>query len=191
MHQPRQDEFLLGAVISDALQGSPKSALKGRGFLWLINVSLQRRRGDITERRVERPEEARQAREGSSNPLSSILAVKDGQGNHERAPGQNDDHKRPRAWGTQPEHEPGYCSDGRNHCAQRDHPRQQPTNAPTNRHILAPKCATKGHEGYPSRDPNTAKNASCGTSTVPNCFIRAFPFFCFSSNFFLRVMSPP
>ena len=38
---------------------------------------------------------------------------------------------------------------------------------------------------------STAKNASCGTSTVPNCFIRSFPFFCFSNSLRLRVMSPP
>ena len=38
---------------------------------------------------------------------------------------------------------------------------------------------------------STARNASCGTSTAPTCFIRFFPFFCFSSSFRLRVMSPP
>jgi hypothetical protein len=38
---------------------------------------------------------------------------------------------------------------------------------------------------------STARNASCGTSTPPTCFIRFFPFFCFSSSFRLREMSPP
>ena len=38
---------------------------------------------------------------------------------------------------------------------------------------------------------NTARNAACGTSTLPTCFIRFLPAFCFSSSFFLRVTSPP
>ena len=38
---------------------------------------------------------------------------------------------------------------------------------------------------------STARNASCGTSTPPTCFIRFLPFFCFSISFRLRVMSPP
>src|SRR6185503_9080448 len=33
---------------------------------------------------------------------------------------------------------------------------------------------------------STARNASCGISTVPICFIRRFPSFCFSSSFRLR-----
>ena len=37
----------------------------------------------------------------------------------------------------------------------------------------------------------TARNASCGTSTIPTCFIRFFPAFWRSSSFRLRVMSPP
>jgi hypothetical protein len=36
-----------------------------------------------------------------------------------------------------------------------------------------------------------ARNASCGISTLPTAFIRFLPAFCFSSSFFLRVMSPP
>ena len=36
-----------------------------------------------------------------------------------------------------------------------------------------------------------AMKASCGTSTVPTCFIRFLPSFCFSSSLRLRVMSPP
>ena len=38
---------------------------------------------------------------------------------------------------------------------------------------------------------STARNASCGTSTVPICFMRFLPSFCFSSSLRLRVMSPP
>ena len=38
---------------------------------------------------------------------------------------------------------------------------------------------------------STARKASCGISTAPTCFIRFLPAFCFSSSFFLRVMSPP
>ena len=38
---------------------------------------------------------------------------------------------------------------------------------------------------------STARNASCGTSTPPTFFIRFLPFFCFSSSFRFRVMSPP
>ena len=38
---------------------------------------------------------------------------------------------------------------------------------------------------------STARNASLGTSTVPNWRMRFLPSFCFSSSFFLRVMSPP
>ena len=37
----------------------------------------------------------------------------------------------------------------------------------------------------------TAMKASCGISTLPIIFRRFLPRFCFSSNFFLRVMSPP
>ena len=38
---------------------------------------------------------------------------------------------------------------------------------------------------------STARNASCGTSTMPTCFIRFLPFFWFSSSLRLREMSPP
>src|SRR3954470_1911068 len=38
---------------------------------------------------------------------------------------------------------------------------------------------------------STARNASCGTSTMPTCFMRFLPAFCCSSNFRLREMSPP
>src|SRR6266699_5537155 len=38
---------------------------------------------------------------------------------------------------------------------------------------------------------STARNASCGISTVPTCFIRFLPSFCFSSTLRFRVISPP
>ena len=38
---------------------------------------------------------------------------------------------------------------------------------------------------------STAMNASPVSCTVPNWRIRFLPSFCFSSSFFLRVMSPP
>ena len=37
----------------------------------------------------------------------------------------------------------------------------------------------------------SARNASCGISTWPTCFMRFLPSFCFSSSLRLRVMSPP
>ncbi len=44
---------------------------------------------------------------------------------------------------------------------------------------------------YQSSSLSTAINASLGTATVPNWRIRFLPSFCFSSSFFLRVISPP
>ena len=38
---------------------------------------------------------------------------------------------------------------------------------------------------------STSMKASCGMFTEPNDFIRFLPSFCFSSNFRLRVISPP
>ena len=38
---------------------------------------------------------------------------------------------------------------------------------------------------------STARKASCGTSTLPTCFMRFLPSFCFSSSLRLRLMSPP
>jgi hypothetical protein len=38
---------------------------------------------------------------------------------------------------------------------------------------------------------STAMKASCGISTLPTCFMRFLPSFCFSRSFFLREMSPP
>ena len=45
--------------------------------------------------------------------------------------------------------------------------------------------------GYSSPILKAAINASCGMLTFPYSRIRALPFFCFSSSFFLRLMSPP
>ena len=38
---------------------------------------------------------------------------------------------------------------------------------------------------------NAARNASCGISTLPTCFMRRLPFFCCSSSLRFRLMSPP
>ena len=52
-------------------------------------------------------------------------------------------------------------------------------------------CAPRdGQPPHPSTF-NAAMNASCGISTFPNCRIRFFPAFCFSSSLRLRVASPP
>src|SRR5205085_10576269 len=53
-------------------------------------------------------------------------------------------------------------------------------------HVQVPRA----HFLLPSR-LSTARNASCGTSTEPTCFIRFLPFFCCSSSLRLREMSPP
>ncbi len=59
---------------------------------------------------------------------------------------------------------------------------------------------TAGRTRRPDRRPSSpgqpsilraAMKADCGISTWPNCRIRFLPSFCFSSSFFLRVMSPP
>ncbi len=50
----------------------------------------------------------------------------------------------------------------------------------------------KGTSG-PAHSPvsSTARNASCGISTWPTCFIRFLPAACFAHSFRFRVMSPP
>ena len=53
---------------------------------------------------------------------------------------------------------------------------------------------TSGHALVAALSPprlRTARNASCGISTLPTSFIRALPSFCFSSSLRLRVTSPP
>jgi len=50
-----------------------------------------------------------------------------------------------------------------------------------------PGCRPEGYSSIFS----TAMNASCGTSTLPTCFIRFLPSFCFSSSLRFREMSPP
>ncbi len=44
---------------------------------------------------------------------------------------------------------------------------------------------------YSSPTFSTARNASCGMSTLPMRFIRFLPSFCLSSSLRLRLMSPP
>ena len=54
-------------------------------------------------------------------------------------------------------------------------------------------------KGQPKTDINihqsstlsTARNASWGISTLPTCFMRFLPSFCFCNSFFLRDTSPP
>ena len=67
----------------------------------------------------------------------------------------------------------------------------------------APRLARPKHSGsapiwersrcsYPSSSSfSTAMNASVGICTVPRERIFFLPYFCFSSSFFFRVMSPP
>ena len=67
-------------------------------------------------------------------------------------------------------------------------PDEAATSAPSSPHsVLLPSAA----HFFPSPRLSTARNASCGTSTAPTCFIRFLPSFCFSSSFRLREMSPP
>ena len=55
---------------------------------------------------------------------------------------------------------------------------------------LAPKGPVDGFPVHRSTF-STARNASCGISTLPTCFMRFLPSFCFSSSLRLRDMSPP
>src|SRR3989344_2934285 len=62
---------------------------------------------------------------------------------------------------------------------------------------IAPKCGQ--HQGcenlheleHQSSTCKMARNASCGTSTDPICFMRFLPAFCFSRSLRLRLTSPP
>ena len=57
---------------------------------------------------------------------------------------------------------------------------------------LAGSATAEGVLGYRSSSiASTARNASCGISTRPTCFIRFFPSFCFSRSFRFREISPP
>ncbi len=71
----------------------------------------------------------------------------------------------------------------------------QPTHVPRGqiRHQGGKQHRRDGSHGllHQSSTCKIAKNASCGTSTVPICFMRFLPAFCFSSSLRLRVMSPP
>jgi len=59
------------------------------------------------------------------------------------------------------------------------------------------ECAISEADGqvgmrcYSSPIRSAAINASCGIDTLPYSRIFALPFFCFSSSFFLREISPP
>ena len=63
--------------------------------------------------------------------------------------------------------------------------------APASNLSLSAKALASGAVAYSSPIRSAAINASCGMLTLPYSLIRALPFFCFSSSFFLRVMSPP
>src|SRR5207248_11482747 len=89
-------------------------------------------------------------------------------------------------------------------CEQRVHVRGVLRVTPDDRHevaVAAPVRAERqvhvqmtdvpAHRRSPFPRLSTARNASWGTSTIPTCFIRRFPAFCFSSSLRLRVMSPP
>src|SRR6185437_3639067 len=58
------------------------------------------------------------------------------------------------------------------------------------RAALSIPCSSVARSRYLST-LRTARKASCGISTRPTCFMRFLPSFCFSSNFFLRLTSPP
>jgi hypothetical protein len=71
---------------------------------------------------------------------------------------------------------------------------------PVNPHIpnhkpicLPKKQTTSGRYRLPASSPtfSTARNASCGMSTLPILFMRFLPSFCFSSSLRFREMSPP
>jgi hypothetical protein len=58
--------------------------------------------------------------------------------------------------------------------------------------IPNPKSAIPNPQSYQSVSVfSTAKKADCGIITLPTIFMRFLPFFCFSSNLRLRVISPP
>src|SRR6266511_4107494 len=65
-----------------------------------------------------------------------------------------------------------------------------PMRAEREMHVEVPD-ATAGHDFFSPFRLSTARNASCGTSTIPTCFIRFLPAFWRSSSLRLRVMSPP
>ena len=70
-------------------------------------------------------------------------------------------------------------------CQRDDQKRRQPSEPPSpDPESRIPPAAHESME-------RTARNASCGTSTAPTCFMRFLPSFCFSNSFRLREMSPP
>ena len=54
-----------------------------------------------------------------------------------------------------------------------------------------PSASSARRHTEPQSNLSTARKAFCGTCTLPICFILFLPFFCFSSNLRLRLMSPP
>ena len=54
-----------------------------------------------------------------------------------------------------------------------------------------PRGIAGGHYWESPSSCSTARKASCGTSTLPTCFMRFLPSFCFSRSLRLRLMSPP
>jgi len=57
--------------------------------------------------------------------------------------------------------------------------------------VMGEKRVALRPSGYFDSTCRMARKASCGISTLPTCFMRFLPAFCFSSSLRLRVMSPP
>ena len=88
------------------------------------------------------------------------------------------------------------CAIASPHAGQNVHSKEQMTSVAVGRECGAAALAGRAHlERHQLFSPcpmlSTARNASCGTSTAPTCFMRFLPFFCFSSSLRLREMSPP
>src|SRR3989338_6477929 len=86
--------------------------------------------------------------------------------------------------------QPGHAHRAGRGFERRDHKRPddggQPDRPDERLQVLPPRQAARPHQIF-----NTARNASWGISTLPNCFIRFFPSCWRSQSLRLRVMSPP
>ena len=89
-------------------------------------------------------------------------------------------------------------SEARNHSFEKKNERAVEDDAdPCKKHIALQKKGSRAlGRGIPCNHQSlsslrTAMNASVGTCTVPRFRIFFLPSFCFSSSFFLRVISPP